>query len=251
MKACVYFSTFLESLSSHARDIRHSIATQAAHRQHNSKLQRQNNTRWSSGLIMLVSFLKSYKKGVFTSEYRCPQSEKEIAAYIEILLPIYTLSNELQNKTSNISLVVPSILTIIYTLTKLRLCDNNQDEFRQSLISHIKLKFSHELSSNVYSAASVLNVESLRVWSVRSFGKEYCKHSLDSLIDVLTLFADPASSCQDVEVLDEPSADESPRDDACLSGCSFLHKLLRTTSVVQFSLTIFTCTNLNVIFFLS
>ena len=231
-----YVSAFLASLSNHARDIRHSIETQGLHRQNKCKIQRQNNTRWSSGLIMLVSYLKAYKKGLFNEDYACPQSEKEIAAYIEILLPIYTLSNELQHKSANISIVVPAILTVLFTLGKFAITDMNQNEFRKLLISHIKAKFSHELASNVYMAASVLNVESLRAWSGRSFGREYANQSMDSLVPVLTLF-NPVRTNTDVEVTAEP-VEETTENDRFF-GCSFLTKLLRTTSVMLIHIVFF------------
>ena len=108
---------------------------------------------------MLVSYLKSYKAGIFVDSYTCPQTEVEIAAYITLLLPIYTLSNELQHKTANISIVVPALLTVLYTLGKQSRSDENQETFRLHLISQIKAKFKDEFSSKVYMAASVLNVE--------------------------------------------------------------------------------------------
>ena len=186
VKASQYVSQFLESLSSHARSIRHSIEKQAIHRQHKCKIQRQNATRWSSSLIMLVSYLKSYKSGIFIDSYSCPQTEAEIASYITLLLPIYTLSNELQHKTANISIVVPALLTVLYTLGKQKRTDENQEAFRLLLISQIKTKFKDEFSSKIYMAASVLNVECLRTWSVRSFGKDYFNNSMNALVDVPT-----------------------------------------------------------------
>ena len=39
--------------------------------------------------MMLVSYLESYKKGLFNHENKCAVKEEEIEKYIQILLPMY------------------------------------------------------------------------------------------------------------------------------------------------------------------
>ena len=181
---------------------------------------------------MLVSFLKSYKRGIFTTAYPCPQSEQEIAAFVEILLPIYSLNIDLQHTIANISLVAPCILAIIYTLGKLQLTNPAHNEFRKNLISHVKVKFSAELSSNVYSAAAALNVEAFGTFRKRSFGKEYAATSETALVEVLTLFAPTSSEATPDVIPISPNHVAATGASACLEGCAYMNILLRTTSVV-------------------
>jgi hypothetical protein len=63
--------------------------------------------------MMLISFLKSYQKGVFTNENKCAASN-ELEKYIQIRLPMYIFTNDSQSEKANIASVVPSILSIIY-----------------------------------------------------------------------------------------------------------------------------------------
>ena len=46
--------------------------------------------------MMLISYLKSYKKGIFTSENKCVGKEEEIEKYVQILLPMYIFTNDAQ-----------------------------------------------------------------------------------------------------------------------------------------------------------
>ncbi len=181
---------------------------------------------------MLVSYLKSYKKGIFTTAYPCPQSEQEIAELVEILLPVYSLNIDLQHNIANISLVAPCILALIHTLSKIHLTNDNHDMFRKTLISHIKVKFSDELSSNVYCAAAALNVEAFATFKHRSFGKPYAAMSEKALLETLALFA--TSSLEVRPAVVEVRAEQAPPALAsnCLAGCSYMNKLLKTTSVM-------------------
>jgi hypothetical protein len=38
--------------------------------------------------MMLISYLKSYQKGVLNNENKCAASENELEKYIQILLPM-------------------------------------------------------------------------------------------------------------------------------------------------------------------
>ena len=67
---------------------------------------------------MLISYLKSYKRGIFTEKNVCAAySDIQILLirkYIEILLPMYIFTNDTQSNKSSIACVIPSFLTIIY-----------------------------------------------------------------------------------------------------------------------------------------
>jgi hypothetical protein len=88
--------------------------------------------------MMLFSYLKSYKWGVFDSDNLCVVPEHEIEKYIQILLPMYIFTDDIQSKNSSIACIVPSIISIIYAnLDRMVLNDSHQSEFRDNLIFFI------------------------------------------------------------------------------------------------------------------
>lgn len=88
---------------------------------------------------MLNSFLKSYNKGVFDSNYKCPVEKSEILNYLQILLPVFIFSNTVQSAQSNISILIPYLLIIIHNnLGCMVTGDSNQDLFRKYLIEFLK-----------------------------------------------------------------------------------------------------------------
>ena len=139
--------------------------------------------------MMLLSCYKAYQRGVFTDEHPCPVTKDEIGDYLQILLPFYLFSNDLQSNHANISVVVPTLAALIEAnLEQMVLEDPNQDKFRNDLIDFIKLKFDFELNSKIYQVAALLNVGNLNAWRYRSFGKPYYESAKKHLIDVLKLF---------------------------------------------------------------
>ena len=55
--------------------------------------------------------------------------------YIQILLPLYTFSTDLQSDKAHIGLVIPALLLLIYeTLDRMDLKDENQNQFRNDLV---------------------------------------------------------------------------------------------------------------------
>ena len=184
-----HFSELLKSLSKQATSIKRSIVLSGRHRQLKCKIHRQNFTRWSSSFMMLISYLKSYQKGVFTNENKCAASENELEKYIQILLPMYIFTNDSQSEKATIASVVPSILSIIYANLDRMVLDNvDQNLFRNNLIFFIKKKFEYELTSKTYLVAALLNVETLNEWKDRSYGKPYFKKSLEFLLEVVKMF---------------------------------------------------------------
>ena len=181
---------------------------------------------------MLVSYLKSYKSNIFSDQYKCPQSEEEISAYINILLPIFALTNELQGTTSNITVLLPSLLGALHSLKNFKLSDENQCELRNNLVHFIQLKFDFELKSNVYAASSLLNFEALQMWKHLPFCQALLKQGKEALPEVLSIFSDAQRAVPDPNPVHE---NETPAMSS-VAVCSYFHKLFKTTSVVVFSI---------------
>ena len=189
IKASPYFSELLMSLSKQATNIKKSIVLSGRHRNNKSKIHRQNYTRWSSSFMMLISYLKSYKRGIFHNEYKCVATEEEIEKYVQILLPMYMFTNDAQSNKASIACIVPSILSLIYSnLDRMILEDENQNLFRDNLIFFLKMKFEFELTSKIYLVAALLNVETLHEWKDRSYSKAYYTKGLDLIFDVVKMF---------------------------------------------------------------
>jgi hypothetical protein len=160
----------LHQLSKFVSNTKKSIEKNKLHKDKKSKLHRQNFTRWNSSYMMLFSFWRSYKRGVFSDEYRCPVPMLEIEKYLQILLPLYILSKNFQAKNSSICVVFSSILTVINSnLDRMVIEEPNQNLFRCTLIKYLKEKFKYELSSDVYQVASLLNISELNQWRDRFF----------------------------------------------------------------------------------
>ena len=62
---CEYVDKTLDNLSKFVSNTQKSIHRQNLHKEKKAKLHRQNFTRWSRTLMILYSFYKSYKKGLF------------------------------------------------------------------------------------------------------------------------------------------------------------------------------------------
>jgi hypothetical protein len=89
--------------------------------------------------MMLISYLKSYQKGVLNNENKCAASENELEKYIQILLPMYIFTNDSQSEKATIASVVPCILSIINANLDRMVLDNvDQNLFRNNLIFFIK-----------------------------------------------------------------------------------------------------------------
>jgi hypothetical protein len=234
IKASPYFAGLLSSLSKQASKIKKSIVLSGKHRQEKSKIHREQYTRWSSSFMMLISYLKSYKRGIFTEKNVCAASEEEIEKYIQILLPMYIFTNDTQSNKSSIACVIPSILTIIYAnLDRMVLEDKDQSLFRDNMIFFLKKKFEFELNSKIYLVASILNVESLNEWKDRSYAKPYFLKAIESLPDVLKIFETKTTS-----VVTQPAEHSEPDENHLNNitrhdGLSNLTRLLRSKSSQQ------------------
>jgi hypothetical protein len=93
--------------------------------------------------------------------------------YIQILLPLYSFSTDLQSDKAHIGLVIPALLLLIYeTLDRMDLKDENQNQFR-----------------NEYLVAAILNVGYLPHWCKRSFALKFFQTGLDSIIELLMKYS--------------------------------------------------------------
>lgn len=140
--------------------------------------------------MMLYSYLKGFEENIFSEDFECPFTKDMIEQYFQILLPVYIFTNDIQSISSDISMIIPSILTLIHeNLEKMCLTDENQIDFRNSLVSYLKSKFEYELSSQIYLVSSVLNVGLLSNYKEISVAEKYINLGLNSLTDVLCRYA--------------------------------------------------------------
>jgi hypothetical protein len=173
----------MRSLSDFVKNTRKSAKRCELHDSSRSKLVRQNFTRWNSSFLMLLSFYKSYNRGVFNQNYVCCQTKEEIESYLQILLPVYMLTNKLQKEKANISHVVPSILIVVYGYIDRMILENKEHEsFKNFLVTYLLEKFQYELNSSIYLAAAILNISALKDWSHRSFSKIYFEKGISALV---------------------------------------------------------------------
>jgi len=77
---------------------------------------------------MLYSVLVAYKRKVFSDDYKkkLPFEINIIEDYVQILLPLYAFSQDMQSNKAHIGLVVPGLLALVYeTLDRMVLKDEN------------------------------------------------------------------------------------------------------------------------------
>ncbi|CAF0840041.1 unnamed protein product [Brachionus calyciflorus] len=138
---------------------------------------------------MLFSILKANKAGLFGEENLCPVDVKDLEIYMQILKPVFVMSTDIQAKFSNISIIVPSVLMIVYgNLDRMICSEQYHDEFRKLLMKHIISKFDYELNSKIYLVASVLNVITHSWWKKRSFCISYFEKGLKFIREVVVGF---------------------------------------------------------------
>jgi len=120
-----------------------------------SRLRCENATRWSSTYLMFETFIKAFKKDVFNNEYKCPYSQADIEFYFKILQPAYLFSVVVQRSTSSIGDILPLLCTMIISLERFILTENAA-QFRDNLLTNIKMKFTEELNSTIYLTSEFL-----------------------------------------------------------------------------------------------
>jgi hypothetical protein len=109
-----------------------------------------------------------------------------IEKYLQILLPLFIISQNFQSKESSICTVIPSLLMTIHaTLMRMILHDDEQNTFRLALVKYMHVKFKHELNSDTYHAAAILHVSDINLWRLRSFGRRPYSNAHTALVRVL------------------------------------------------------------------
>ena len=177
---------FFICLSNHAKTIKQKSEFSDLHRCRKSKIHRANNTRWSSYYLMLLTYYKSYKKGVFNKEYNCPKTFEEITNYLKILTPFHIFSKCMQEEKGSISSIIPALLFLLNSkLRTMKLNDTNLSEFVVNLMAFTNIKFDYELNkSKVHKVAALLNVCTLDRWRNQRFGKPFYTKACENLYDV-------------------------------------------------------------------
>jgi hypothetical protein len=144
-----------------------------------------------------------FKRNLFDEDTPLPVDIHQIESYMQILLPLYAFSNDLQSDKAHIGLVVPAVLSLIFdNLDRMVLTDEHQNTFRNDLIKYLKIKFNDELSSKEHLVAAVLNVSFLSEWSKRSWAIKYFQAGLDSLFEILNKYTFSAAEDETNELDD-------------------------------------------------
>ena len=94
---------------------------------------------------------------------------------MQILLPVHKFSFNVKRSDCTIGDVLPLLWLLIHGSLERMQLSNEPKVFRDFLLEAIKKKFKYELTSNVYLAAAVLNVEYMSKWVPRSFAKDFKK----------------------------------------------------------------------------
>ena len=109
LKLCGPIVTILIRLSKYASRMRKSVNLSRSLHEAHARLQCDSNARWSAALIMLQSFLKTYRKEAFPATEPCPVSREQIEALIQILMPAHRFSLSMQKNSSTIGDVLPPL----------------------------------------------------------------------------------------------------------------------------------------------
>ena len=170
----------LTKFSSHTHQ---SVVDSQAFKIKKNRLRSENITRWSSTFLLLLSFYKAYEKNIFNEVHQCPVSRQQIEFYLILLLPLYKFTLYHQRNSANIGSVVPSVQSLILKYEKMA-ADRKKKQFCNNLIKNLKKKFDHELNSNLYAVATLLEVGRIREWSNRPFAEGIKTKALSSIPEV-------------------------------------------------------------------
>ena len=145
-----------------------------------NRLRSENLTRWSSTFMLIFSYYKGYVKGIFNDDYKCPVSKSQLEFYLTLLMPSYKFSLYHQRNNSNIGHTVPSVELLIAKYEKLSK-DPKKKQFCNNIIKNFKHKFKFELDSNIYAAATLLDIGKIKDWNNKSFADDLKLKALNCL----------------------------------------------------------------------
>ena len=135
-----------------------------SHIANKAKVYMECSTRWSSSVLMLVSFQKAYKNGAFDNlENKCPVSLEEIEKYLQILWPAHLFNLFMQTDSTTIGDVVPFLVVMFSRWNKMDVTGCYKLLCKQ-LVAGFKYQFDFEINSHVYHVASLLNTGLLYKW---------------------------------------------------------------------------------------
>ena len=109
---------------------------------------------------------------------------------------------------------------------------NEPKVFRDFLLEAIKKKFKYELTSNVYLAAAVLNVEYMSKWVPRSFAKDFLRRGLEVLADVALQILKKSDATGPAAANDNG---ENDSDSVSLFGLTIQNKLKKSCTITNIS----------------
>lgn len=193
------------------------------------RLRTDNNTRWSSAFLMMVSFLKAYERGCFNDSLPFPVDQALLETYVQILMPIHKFSLNVQRSDCSIGQVLPLLWLLIHGSLQRMVLSNEPKVFRDFLLEAIRNKFKYELTSNVYLAAAVLNVEYMSAWVPRSFTKEFLKKGIEALPDVGLLVL--AKGATNEPTATANCADGGDSDNDSIFGFTIQNKLKKSCTI--------------------
>ena len=200
-------SQMLMNLSKFAGISHSSVHLSYLHRINKCKLRRENIMRWNGSNLMLQSFIKAYKAGVFNADYQCPYPLQELEAYCQVLKPVYLFSIYMQHTNSTIGEVLPFLSICLNSLTGFEL-HGEINNFRNLLIKRLKEKFDFELNSSLYAIAAVFNVASVDCWVASDFGKKLLNNAMTGIEEVYDAYITQSNKILDSSENRKESKDE-------------------------------------------
>lgn len=138
----------LKNLNKINSSIRRSVQLNRAFKEQKCRVRLENLTRWSSSYLMLLSVKKAYDKGMFKN-IDCSVPLEDVEKYLQILKPVYILSQQFQYNHSSVADVIPSLKQLMNNLSTM-IVDDNAQPLCGYLITNILEKFHHELNSSAY-----------------------------------------------------------------------------------------------------
>lgn len=152
-------------------------------REHKTKLRCENLTRWGSSFLMILSFLKANKAGVFHADNPFPFNLKDLQIYFQILLPVFKLNLVVESTEFSIADFLPYLTLTVNGILSRMVLRAEKSSFRNLLVNYLKEKFSFECNSKLYLAAAFLNPTKIFTWHNRSFCKNLADEAYNAVND--------------------------------------------------------------------
>jgi hypothetical protein len=199
-----------KDLSSFAKTTGSTLALCKIHRELQSKLKPENQTRWGRSFQMLTSFIKSCQYNAFNDDHVCPIELKELEIYYQILLPLFKMNIIFQRTDSTIGEVVPLLLLTIHGVLDRLDLDDPAKKLCELLIEHLKIKFNYELNSKVYAVAAALKTDQSFIHGISVLlDKFFFNNALDNLCEVFLMFEKNKNNSSELQANSNPLVNNS------------------------------------------